>query len=86
MPRPECPAENTAAIEETTFFSKDGINWTPHTIGWSIAGGCATLVCFLDRSISRLILTVHSDPAHHHRERSQALQVRCTLDVRPGPP
>lgn len=45
MPRPECPAENSAAVEETTFFSKDGINWTPHTIGWSVAGGCAILVC-----------------------------------------
>lgn len=45
MPRPECPAENSAALEQTTFFNKDGINWTPHTIGWSIAGGCALLVC-----------------------------------------
>lgn len=47
MPRPECPAENTVAIEQTTFFDENGINWTPHTIGWSIAGGCAVLVCFL---------------------------------------
>lgn len=54
MPRPDCPAENTAVVEETTFFSKDGINWTPHTIGWSIAGGCAILVCLFqaDQSIS----------------------------------
>ncbi|KAF9788384.1 DUF300-domain-containing protein [Thelephora terrestris] len=47
MPRPECPAENAAAFEETTFFNKDGINWTPHTIGWSIAGGCAILTLLI---------------------------------------
>jgi len=45
MPRPECPAENTVAVEESSFFNADGINWTPHTIGWSVAGGCAVLVC-----------------------------------------
>jgi hypothetical protein len=78
MPRPECPAENTAVVEETTFFSKDGINWTPHTIGWSIAGGCAILVCLS----SPINLPAHphprSDIAHLPRERHQALQVRCT--------
>lgn len=81
MSRPECPAENTAAIEQTSFFNENGINWTPHTIGWSIAGGCAVLVCLPSAdqySISWPTLAdtaLVSDTAHHRRERLQALQV-----------
>jgi len=47
MPRPECPSENTAALEQTAFFDENGINWTPHTIGWSISGGCAVLTLLI---------------------------------------
>lgn len=89
MPRPECPAENTVAVEESSFFNADGINWTTHTIGWAIAGGCAALVClpWTDQSLAVLTDTnPRPDVADNLRERFQALQVCRALDGPRGSP
>lgn len=40
---PECPTDNSAAIDQSSFWGPDGVNWDAHRIGWAIAGGCALL-------------------------------------------
>jgi len=37
-------SDNTVAIDETEFWDANGVHWTPHRIGWTIAGVCAVLV------------------------------------------
>ncbi|KAF9443865.1 DUF300-domain-containing protein [Macrolepiota fuliginosa MF-IS2] len=38
-----CPLENNVAVDQSKFWDSNGIHWTPHRIGWAIAGGCAAL-------------------------------------------
>lgn len=42
-----CPSENTESIDQTDFWSSGSIHWTPHRIGWAIAGGCAVLTTII---------------------------------------
>lgn len=39
-----CPSENQVVVDQSKFWDSNGIHWTPHRIGWAIAGGCAVLV------------------------------------------
>ena len=39
-----CPSSNQQSIDQSTFWSSDGIDWDAHRIGWAIAGGSAALV------------------------------------------
>ncbi|KAF5329863.1 hypothetical protein D9611_013451 [Ephemerocybe angulata] len=36
-------SENQLAIDESKFWDANGIHWSPHRIGWAIAGGCTAL-------------------------------------------
>jgi len=47
----QCPSDNAEALDQSTFWDSNGINWDPHRIGWAIAGGCAVLT-FVISSIS----------------------------------
>lgn len=38
-----CPATNDVLLDQSTFWTPNGLNWSAHIIGWSIAGGCAVL-------------------------------------------
>lgn len=41
---PTCASGNTAAVDQSNFWSSGNLNWDEHRIGWAIAGGCAALV------------------------------------------
>ncbi|KAI0690362.1 organic solute transporter Ostalpha-domain-containing protein [Cytidiella melzeri] len=36
-----CPSDNSAAVDQSTFWDSNGIHWDPHRIGWVVAGACA---------------------------------------------
>ncbi|KAF8906499.1 organic solute transporter Ostalpha-domain-containing protein [Gymnopilus junonius] len=41
-----CPSDNTAVIDQSSFWSQGSLHWDAHRVGWVIAGACtiATLV------------------------------------------
>lgn len=39
-----CESDNKVAIDQSKFWDGANLNWSPHRIGWAIAGGCALLV------------------------------------------
>ncbi|KAF9652543.1 DUF300-domain-containing protein [Thelephora ganbajun] len=77
MPRPQCPAEDTAAIEQSSFFNKNGINWTPHTIGWAVAGGCAALTLL----ITLVSVLKHCRSYTNPPQQRQILRILCMPPV-----
>ncbi|KAH9929265.1 organic solute transporter Ostalpha-domain-containing protein [Fomitopsis serialis] len=42
-----CPSDNTAVVQQDSFWSSSGINWDAHRIGWIIAGCCACVSVLL---------------------------------------
>ncbi|RDX46297.1 hypothetical protein OH76DRAFT_1485552 [Lentinus brumalis] len=42
-----CPSDNQAVIDQSGFWSSDGIDWDAHKIGWLIAGVCAIVTLLL---------------------------------------
>ncbi|KAL1940982.1 hypothetical protein VTO73DRAFT_7618 [Trametes versicolor] len=42
-----CPSDNQQLIDQTGFWSSDGIDWDAHRIGWLIAGVCAAVTVVL---------------------------------------
>ena len=47
MPMPCSVAENTVAVDQSSFWSSSGVHWDTHRIGWAIAGACTVVVRFL---------------------------------------
>lgn len=45
MPR-TCPSVNTAAVDQSSFWSDSSLHWNAHRIGWVIAGGCTVVVSY----------------------------------------
>ncbi len=39
-----CPEDNTAVIDQSSFWTSNGLNWDAHRIGWVISGACASVV------------------------------------------
>ena len=39
-----CPSDNSADVDQASFWSSNGINWDAHRIGWVISGSCAAAV------------------------------------------
>ncbi|KAJ7346676.1 organic solute transporter Ostalpha-domain-containing protein [Mycena albidolilacea] len=35
-----CPSDNSADIDQTSFWDSGNLNWDAHRIGWAIAGAC----------------------------------------------
>ncbi|KAG2062925.1 DUF300-domain-containing protein, partial [Suillus decipiens] len=44
---PTCPPDNTAYIDQSSFWSPGNLNWDEHRIGWAIAGGCAVVTVII---------------------------------------
>ncbi|KDR75855.1 hypothetical protein GALMADRAFT_97799 [Galerina marginata CBS 339.88] len=65
-----CPSDNTAATDQTSFWSQGSIHWDAHRIGWAVAGAC-TLVTLL---IS--IFTVLSHCRNYTKPRQQRQVIR----------
>ncbi|KAJ7703145.1 DUF300-domain-containing protein [Mycena rosella] len=42
-----CPSDNTAAIDQSSFWDSGNLNWDSHRIGWAIAGGCTALTLII---------------------------------------
>lgn len=86
----ECPAENTAAAEESDFF--DG-RWDQHEIGWVIAGVTAAVVSSLsilpkkERKVDRLfsIAVTFLEFALNHQALSKLLRAETTTTDHKNP-
>ncbi|KAJ7901884.1 DUF300-domain-containing protein [Mycena olivaceomarginata] len=35
-----CPSDNSADVDQTSFWDSGNLNWDAHRIGWAIAGAC----------------------------------------------
>ena len=75
-----CPSENQVAVDQSKFWDSNGVHWTPHRIGWAIAGGCTVLVkhCYWHpANLNKLILCTdnHNIPVFC----PLPLQVRCNF-------
>ncbi|KAG2357983.1 organic solute transporter Ostalpha-domain-containing protein [Suillus spraguei] len=44
---PTCPSDNTAYVDQSSFWNSGNLNWDEHRIGWAIAGGCAVLTVLI---------------------------------------
>ena len=38
---------NTVAVDQSKFWDESGVHWDAHRTGWTIAGGCASIVRLL---------------------------------------
>ncbi|KAL0072406.1 hypothetical protein AAF712_000169 [Marasmius tenuissimus] len=66
-----CPEENQQVIDQSKFWDSDGIHWSNHRIGWTIAGVC-TVVTVIISSISVL---QHCRSYTNRKEQRQILRV-----------
>ncbi|KXN88394.1 hypothetical protein AN958_07376 [Leucoagaricus sp. SymC.cos] len=72
-----CPSENQVVIDQSKFWDSNGIHWTPHRIGWAIAGGCAALT---------LIISMISVLSHCRQNYTNPPQQRQILRILYMPP
>jgi len=42
-----CPSDNTAAVQQGSFWDSGSVNWDAHRIGWAIAGGCTAVTVII---------------------------------------
>ncbi|KAJ6586973.1 DUF300-domain-containing protein [Mycena vulgaris] len=42
-----CPSDNTADVDQSSFWSSGNLNWDKHRIGWAIAGGCTAVTLII---------------------------------------
>ncbi|OBZ73139.1 hypothetical protein A0H81_06699 [Grifola frondosa] len=42
-----CPSDNTAAIDQASFWTPNGLDWDAHRIGWVVSGACALVTVIL---------------------------------------
>ncbi|KAG7439476.1 DUF300-domain-containing protein [Guyanagaster necrorhizus] len=42
-----CASDNQDAVDQSSFWSPNGVNWDAHRIGWAIAGGCSVLTLII---------------------------------------
>ncbi|TBU25288.1 organic solute transporter Ostalpha-domain-containing protein [Dichomitus squalens] len=42
-----CPSDNAQIIDQSSFWSSDGVNWDAHRIGWVVSGACAAVTVLL---------------------------------------
>ncbi|KAF6754667.1 organic solute transporter Ostalpha-domain-containing protein, partial [Ephemerocybe angulata] len=64
-------SENQLAIDESKFWDADGIHWSPHRIGWAIAGGCTALTVI----ISVITVLQHCRNYTNPRQQRQILRI-----------
>ncbi|KAL1748427.1 organic solute transporter Ostalpha-domain-containing protein [Schizophyllum fasciatum] len=68
---PTCEADNTAAVDQSDFWSSDGIDWDAHRVGWAISGGCAALTVL----ISTIVIIKHCRSYTVPNEQRQILRI-----------
>jgi len=63
-----CPSDNTAAVEQGSFWSSNGVDWDAHRIGWLVAGCCAAVT---------VVITVINVLQHcrHYTNRAEQRQI-----------
>lgn len=66
-----CPSDNTADIDQSDFWSSGSLHWTPHRIGWAIAGGCAVLTTI----ITIISVSMHARNYRVPAEQRQILRI-----------
>ncbi|RDB25344.1 hypothetical protein Hypma_007883 [Hypsizygus marmoreus] len=66
-----CPSDNTNAIDQSSFWGPNGVNWDTHRIGLAVAGSC-TLVTIIISSISILL---HARSYTNPRQQRQILRI-----------
>jgi len=42
-----CPSDNTAAVEQSSFWDSGNVHWDAHRIGWAIAGACTAVTVII---------------------------------------
>ncbi|EJF61950.1 organic solute transporter Ostalpha-domain-containing protein [Dichomitus squalens] len=42
-----CPSDNRQIIDQSSFWSSNGLNWDAHRIGWVVSGACAAVTVLL---------------------------------------
>ncbi|KAJ7783231.1 organic solute transporter Ostalpha-domain-containing protein [Mycena metata] len=66
-----CPSDNSAAVDQTSFWSSGTLHWDAHRIGWAISGGC-TAVTIL---ISIVSVLGHCRNYTNRRQQRQILRI-----------
>ncbi|KAK7679017.1 hypothetical protein QCA50_017961 [Cerrena zonata] len=66
-----CPSDNQVEIDQSTFFSPDGVDWDAHRIGWVIAGSCAAATVV----ISLISVLKHATHYTNKAEQRQILRI-----------
>ncbi|KAI0773041.1 DUF300-domain-containing protein [Trametes elegans] len=66
-----CPSDNQQSIDQTGFWSSDGIDWDAHRIGWLIAGICA----FVTVVITAVNVGFHSTHYTNRGEQRQIIRI-----------
>lgn len=41
---PSCPSDNAQAVDQSSFWNSNGVDWDAHRVGWVISGSCAAAV------------------------------------------
>lgn len=66
-----CGSDNTAAIDQSSFWDENGIHWDAHRIGWAVSGAfalAAVLITFV--SVAR-----HARNYHVPKEQRQIIRI-----------
>ncbi|KAJ7462358.1 DUF300-domain-containing protein [Mycena galericulata] len=42
-----CPSDNSAAVDQTSFWSSGNLDWDAHRIGWAVAGACTAVTVII---------------------------------------
>ncbi|CAL1702876.1 unnamed protein product [Somion occarium] len=71
-----CPSDNQQVIDQSSFWSPDGLNWDTHRIGWVVAGSCAAASVV----ISLVSVLKH---AMHYNNRAEQRQILRILYMPP---
>ncbi|KAJ6593951.1 organic solute transporter Ostalpha-domain-containing protein [Mycena capillaripes] len=66
-----CPSDNSADVDQTSFWNSGSLNWDAHRIGWAIAGGC-TVVTVL---ISFVSVLGHCRNYTNRRQQRQIIRI-----------
>ncbi|KAF9529353.1 organic solute transporter Ostalpha-domain-containing protein [Crepidotus variabilis] len=67
---PKCPSENTAAVDQSSFWSSGSLHWDKHRIGWAIAGACTVVTVIIS------IISVFSHCRNYTSPRHQRQIIR----------
>ncbi|KAJ6625597.1 organic solute transporter Ostalpha-domain-containing protein [Mycena sp. CBHHK59/15] len=68
---PTCPSDNSAQVDQSSFWSTPGLNWDAHRIGWAIAGGCTAATVL----ISFFSVLLHCRNYTNPRQQRQIIRI-----------